>query len=89
MPTRPSGFRDLRASRRRAVRNLLIRERLQYLVRRSRQALAKTDAAAAKTAAGAVISALDRAVRAGVVKAGYAARHKSRLMLRLNKMGKK
>ncbi|MDD5110289.1 MAG: 30S ribosomal protein S20 [Patescibacteria group bacterium] len=89
MPTRPSGFRDLRASRRRAVRNLLARERLAYLVRRSRQALAKKDAAAAKTAVMAVVSALDRSVRSGLVKAGYAARHKSRLMLRLNKMGKK
>lgn len=89
MPTRSAGFRDLRVSRRRAVRNLRIREQLRFLMRSSRQALAKGEAAAVKTAVGAAVSALDRAVRSGVVKAGFAARHKSRLMLSFNKLGKK
>lgn len=88
MPIKQSAFRDLRVSRKRAERNLRVKENLRYLTRRGKQLMVGKDAAAAKAAVTAVISALDRAVRAKVVKAGYAARHKSRLMLQFNKMGK-
>lgn len=89
MPIKHSAFRDLRVSRKRSERNLRVKENLRYLFRRGKQLMAGKDAAGAKAAVAAVVSALDRAVRAKVVKAGYAARHKSRLMLQLNKMGKK
>mgnify|MGYP001601469627 CR=1 FL=1 len=86
MPNRPSSLRDLRRSRRHSQRNRLVREQLSYLLRQSRQRIAKGDAAA-RTAVVAVTRALDRAVRAGVVKAGTAARYKSRLMRRINRLG--
>lgn len=88
MPIKLSSLRDLRSSRKRAAKNLRIRENLRYLIRQCRQEMVKKDVAAAKKAVQTVISALDRAVRARVVKAGYAARHKSRIMQRLNQIGK-
>lgn len=87
MPIKLSSLRDLRSSRKRAAKNLRLRENLRYLIRQCRQELVKKDAAAAKQAVAAVIAALDRAVRARVVKAGFAARHKSRFMRRLNQIG--
>jgi len=88
MPIKLSSLRDLRSSRKRAAKNLRIRENLRYLIRQCRQEFVKKDAAAAKKAVQAVVSALDRAVRSRVVKAGYAARHKSRFMRHFNQLGK-
>lgn len=85
MPIKQSAIRDLRLSRKRSAVNRQVREHLRFLLRRCRQQFAAGEVAAAKAAVAAAVSAFDRAARAGVVKAGHAARHKSRLMLRINK----
>ena len=87
MPNKPSAVQDLRLSLKHAARNFRIRENLRFLVRRCRRQFAGGDVAAVKPAVAAAVAAFDRAVRAGVVKAGNAARHKSRLMRRLNTLG--
>ncbi|MDO8559907.1 MAG: 30S ribosomal protein S20 [bacterium] len=88
MPIKHSAVRDLRVSHKRASANLKVRENLRFLLRRCRQQFAAKDAAKATAAVAAAVSAFDRAARAGIVKAGHAARHKSRLMLRLNRLGR-
>ncbi len=86
MPIKTSSIRDLRLSRKRAAANRRVREHLQYLIHRYRKLLVKRDVTAAPAAAAAVIKALDRAVRAGVVKAGTAARRTSRFQRQLNRL---
>ena len=88
MPIKQSAIRDLRLSRKHAAANLKVREHLRFLLRRCRQQCTAGDVAKAKAAVAVAVSAFDRAARAGVVKAGHAARHKSRLMLRVNKLGR-
>ena len=82
MPNTASSIRDLRLSRKRAAANRQARQNLQYLIHQCKRLVAKRDAAA-PTAVAAVVKALDRAVRAGVVKAGTAARRKSRFQRQL------
>lgn len=87
MPIKQSAIRDLRVSHKRSEKNVRIREQLRFLVRRCRHQFGQADKAAAQAAVAAAIAAFDRAVRSGVVKAANAARHKSRLMLKLNQFG--
>lgn len=87
MPIKQSAIRDLRVSRKQAEKNVHIREQLRFLVRRCRHQFSLADKTAAQAAVATAIAAFDRAVRSGVVKARNAARHKSRLMLKLNQLG--
>ena len=86
MPNTKSAARRMRNSATRHARNQAVQSRLKTLVKRF---LAAAGAAKKEEAVGAlrvVTSALDKAVKAGVVHRATANRRKSRLALRLNRV---
>jgi len=76
-----------RQSLRRNLRNRSVRRTTRGAVNAARVAVEETDSAAAATAVRHAISTLDRAVKKGIMHKNTASRSKSRLAVRLNKMG--
>jgi small subunit ribosomal protein S20 len=72
-----SAIKNARKTRRRMLRNKAVKSRLKTLAQNLRAAAKSEDAAAAKSSAIAYVSAIDRAVRRGVVHANAAAHVKS------------
>ena len=77
MANTKSATKNARKSLRRMLRNKGVKTRLKSLARQLEVATKSGDAAAAKSAAVAYVSATDKAVRGGVVHANTAARVKS------------
>ncbi len=88
MPNLKSSMKDMRVNERRRNRNRPIISATRTYVRHARTAIAAGDAAAAATAVGDAISALDKAASKGVIHRNNAARRKSRLMAIYNALGK-
>lgn len=84
MPIIKSSMKDLRRTERRTARNRAAKGKLRSTLKSVRAAIdsGKTDAASAALAQATPI--IDRAVSKGILHKNAAARHKSRLMRRLN-----
>ncbi len=72
-----SAIKNARKTRRRMLRNKAVKSRLKTLAQNLRAAVKSGDAAVTKSSAIAYVSAIDRAVRRGVVHANAAAHVKS------------
>lgn len=79
-----SALKRARQSERRTLRNRANTSRLRSALRGMRQALQKSDKIAADEMFRKTVSALDKAIRKGVLHENTAARYKSRLSTRLN-----
>lgn len=86
MPRTASAARRVRVSTRRAARNHSVKARLKTLEKRYRHVLAEKQRDEATTALRQVVSALDKAAKAGVIHHGKADRKKSRLTNLLAKL---
>ena len=85
MPILDSVKRELRTAGRKQERNKSNRTLSKSAVKKAEKSIAGGDTEAAKTDTAAAISSLDRAATKRVVHRNNAARHKSRLMKKLNK----
>jgi small subunit ribosomal protein S20 len=86
MPRTASAARRVRVNARRAARNHSVKARLKTLEKRYRHVLAEKQRDAAAAALRQVVSALDKAAKAGVIHRGKADRKKSRLTSLLAKL---
>jgi len=84
MPIITSSEKDLRRTAKRTARNRAALGKLRSSVKRARTAITAGQADAAKEALTAAVPTLDRAPGKGIMHKNAAARHKSRLMRRLN-----
>jgi small subunit ribosomal protein S20 len=83
-----SALKRMRQSNKRAVQNRAHRTRLRHQVRELRRAIAAGDAAKVAPLVSQTVSLIDRNLKRGVIKENTAGRFKSRLMLRVAKLGK-
>jgi len=83
-----SALKRIRSSERKRIRNRLVKVRVRTFVKKARAQLsaAQPDAATSREAVLAAIKELDKAATKGVIHRNNAARRKSRLMKRLNKL---
>jgi small subunit ribosomal protein S20 len=79
----------MRQSLRRRARNRRNVSLVKTQIRKLREAIAKGDAGKAKALLGETVSAIDKAVKKGVLHDNAGARHKSRLSLRVNALSAK
>ncbi len=77
MANTKSAIKAARKSARFAVRNQGVKTRLKTLHKKLDAAIKGTDAAAAKVAASAYVSAMDKATKSGVIHKNAAARAKA------------
>jgi small subunit ribosomal protein S20 len=84
MPIKKAGFKDLRQSKARALKNKKVKENLTYLIKKSRKLLENKDVQKASEWILKAVKALDRAAQKGVIKKNTASRKKSRLAKKLN-----
>lgn len=74
-----SSQKDVRRTKRRAVRNTAVRSRLKTLGKKVTTLAAKKNSTELKAAAREYISALDKAIKSGVIHQNKAARHKAQV----------
>lgn len=86
MPNKHAAEKAMRISVRRRVRNRGVRSSTRTQVRQAVESTDSGDAANTEQAIRRAIRALDKAAAKGVIKKNNAARRKSRLMNKLNKM---
>ncbi len=86
MPIIKSSTKDLRRTKRRTARNRAALGKLRSNLKRARTAVVAGDSAAAAKAIAEALPVIDRAPGKGILHKNAAARHKSRLMRRLNKL---
>lgn len=81
-----SALKRARQIKRRTLINRARKTRLRHQIRAMRRALEKGDLAAAEKLLPRTFSMIDRAAKWGIIKDNTAARYKSRLHARLNKV---
>jgi small subunit ribosomal protein S20 len=81
-----SAEKRARTNERRRIRNRRFRSASRTLVRSAEQVIAQADEEAAAGAVKNAVSMLDRAARKGIIHPNNAARRKSRLMAKYNKI---
>jgi small subunit ribosomal protein S20 len=86
MPIIKSSMKDLRRTESRTAWNRVALGKLRSNLKRTRTAIAAGDADAAAKALAEALPVIDRAPGKGILHKNAAARHKSRLMRRLNKL---
>ena len=86
MPNTKSAARRVRNSERKRLHNRSVKGRLKSLEKKFVEAVDAKNKDEGSKALVAVTSALDKAVKVGVIPRGTADRKKSRLALRLNKV---
>ena len=86
MPNIKSAIKRVKTSRARNLRNSAIKSSVKTAVRKVNGAIAKSDQDGAQVTLTNVYSLLDRAARKRVIHKNAAARKKSRLTKKLNKM---
>ena len=87
MPNHKSAEKRVRQTERRRVINRSNRARLRTSMKELRAALAKTSDKDAANLLPKTVSEIDKAVQKGVLHRNAAARHKSRLTVRVNQAG--
>ncbi len=85
MPNIKSAVKRVQLTKQRTLKNASQRSSLRTAIRRFEEALA-TDPASAKTSLGKAVRSLDKAVARGIIHKNAAARKKSRLSRKLNKV---
>ena len=85
MPQTKSAQKDVRASKKRQLRNKSIRSLCKTKITKAEKLIFSGEAESGREAVIAAISALDKAAEKGVIHPNNAARRKSRLTKRLNK----
>ncbi len=85
MPQTKSAQKDVRASKKRQLRNKSIRSLCKTKITKAEKLIFSGEAESGREAVVAAISALDKAAEKGVIHPNNAARRKSRLTKRLNK----
>ncbi|HEX5703191.1 MAG TPA: 30S ribosomal protein S20 [Pyrinomonadaceae bacterium] len=88
MPNHKSAEKRVRQSERRRLINRSNRTRLRTAIKNLRTALSKDAGKAAPELLPKTVSEIDKAVQKGVLHRNAAARHKSRLTVRVNQTGK-
>lgn len=86
MPHRPAAFKDLRQNIKRRARNRAAMSRLRTQIKKFVKAAEAGDAEKANEELRLTIKALDQTAAKGIIKKQTAARRKSRLTKRLNKL---
>lgn len=86
MPNIKSAAKRVRITRKRTIRNAAIKSAMRTTIRRFEEALASDNVDNAKLALRKALRALDKAVTKGVIHKNTAARKKSRLTKRFNKV---
>ena len=81
-----SALKRIRSGERKRMRNKPVRTALKTYVRSAQAQIAANDEEAAGEAVVRAISALDKAANKGIIHRNQAARRKSRLMAKFNKM---
>lgn len=85
LPNIKSAIKRVRQSEKRRLRNRFIRSRARTFTKKVNSLLAQGRVNEASDAAVLAISALDKAAAKGIIHKNNAARHKSRLMTKLNR----
>jgi small subunit ribosomal protein S20 len=75
-----SSIKRIRSSRRKAVRNQIVRSTARTYIKKARRLIEQGDLEQANEVVQKAISALDRAAQKGVIHRNNAARRKSRLL---------
>ncbi|ABO51015.1 SSU ribosomal protein S20P [Desulforamulus reducens MI-1] len=86
MPNIKSAIKRVEITKARTIRNASIKSAVKTAIRRYEEALAKADKEVAETALRNAMVAVDKAVTKGVLHKNAAARKKSRLTKRFNKI---
>ncbi len=86
MPNTKSAAKRVRITRKRTLRNAHIKSTLRTYIRRFEEAVASANVDDARLALRRALRALDKAVTKGVIHKNKAARKKSRLTKRFNRM---
>lgn len=86
MANHVSALKRVRQTERKTAVNRLRKARMRGQVRKMRRLLESKDASGAQGALAATFSLVDRAAKWGIIKKGTAARYKSRLAVRLQKL---
>jgi small subunit ribosomal protein S20 len=87
LPNTKSAEKKVRVHERRRLRNQAVRSSTRTFVKKALAEIESGDATPTSEAVRGAISALDRAAKKGVIHSNTAARHKSRLMKRVNALG--
>ncbi len=82
-----SALKQMRQSLKRRARNRRNVSQVKTQIRKLREAIAKADAAGARALLPETASAIDKAVKKGVLHRNTGSRHKSRLAARVNGLG--
>ena len=88
MPVTKSAKKAMRQSQRKALRGKSLRSRAKTMIVKAEGQVAAGDAEAARTAMVSAVKALDKAAAKGKIHANNAARRKSRLMKKVNRVAK-
>ena len=86
MPNTKTAKRELRVAEKRHMRNKSVKAMTKTQLTGAEKLITAGDIDAAKAAVTSAISALDKEAQKGVVHRNNAARHKSRLVKKLNKV---
>ena len=89
MATHFSALKRARQTETRTARNRANTSRVRSVLRQFRETLTKGDRKAAEASFRDTVSSIDKAIQKGVLHANTAARYKSRLSARLNKLAAK
>lgn len=86
MPIQQASFKDLRQSKKRAARNKMVKDELDFFIKKLKKALANNKPEEAKEWLAKAVKKLDKAAQKKIIKKNTAARRKSRLTKGLNKI---
>jgi len=84
LPVSKSAQKQVRVAERRRLRNKSVRSRGKTSITRAEKLIFSGELEAAREAVGVAIRDLDKAAEKGIIHPNNAARHKSRLMKKLN-----
>lgn len=88
MANTKSAAKRVRVAERQRVRNRIFRSAARTYIKRAERLIAAGDVTGASEAVGNAISTLDRAAIKGIIHKNNAARRKSRLMAKYNKLAR-
>lgn len=88
MPNKKSAMKAFRQDKKKALRNFKVKNAIKSLVKKSDKLIGAKDKSNAAEEVKKAVKQIDKAVQNKVLKKNTAARKKSRLMKRLNKISK-
>ncbi|MEA4884922.1 MAG: 30S ribosomal protein S20 [Clostridia bacterium] len=88
MPNNKSAEKRVRTSRVRTLRNASVKSSVKTAIRRFHEALAQPEAGASENQLNRAFSAIDRAAKKGVIHKNQAARRKSQLARKANRIAR-